>query len=131
MPELASIRAGRRGLAVGQAFDAWFARATARRPEARYGRAIDLVEGLAAALGMPLGALGAEPASLPRPSLPSVPDPQSTMAGVARPPAVAQSAVDTDAPATRMALTEQEVRSLRGIVATLAKGKGHSRKPST
>ncbi|HEX2843207.1 RNA methyltransferase [Hyphomicrobium sp.] len=32
---------------------------------------------------------------------------------------------------TRMALTEQEVRSLRGIVATLSKGKGHSRKPST
>lgn len=32
---------------------------------------------------------------------------------------------------TRMALTEQEVRSLRGIVATLSKGKGHGRKPST
>jgi tRNA/rRNA methyltransferase len=32
---------------------------------------------------------------------------------------------------TRMALTEQEVRSLRGIVATLSKGKGKSRKPST
>lgn len=32
---------------------------------------------------------------------------------------------------TRMALTEQEVRSLRGIVATLSKGKGHSRKSST
>ena len=32
---------------------------------------------------------------------------------------------------TRMALTEQEVRSLRGIVATLSKGKGHSRKTSS
>lgn len=32
---------------------------------------------------------------------------------------------------TRMALTEQEVRSLRGIVATLAHGKGRGRKPST
>jgi len=32
---------------------------------------------------------------------------------------------------TRMALTEQEVRSLRGIVATLSRGKGHSRKPSS
>jgi tRNA/rRNA methyltransferase len=32
---------------------------------------------------------------------------------------------------TRMALTEQEVRTLRGIVATLSKGKGQSRKPST
>lgn len=32
---------------------------------------------------------------------------------------------------TRMALTEQEVRSLRGIVATLSKGKGNSRKSST
>ncbi|MFA5950637.1 MAG: RNA methyltransferase [Hyphomicrobium sp.] len=32
---------------------------------------------------------------------------------------------------TRMAPTEQEVRTLRGIVATLAKGKGHGRKPST
>jgi tRNA/rRNA methyltransferase len=32
---------------------------------------------------------------------------------------------------TRMGATEQEVRTLRGIVATLAKGKGHGRKPST
>ncbi len=32
---------------------------------------------------------------------------------------------------TRMAPTEQEVRSLRGIVATLSKGKGHGRKSST
>ena len=32
---------------------------------------------------------------------------------------------------TRMELTEQEVRSLRGIVATLAHGKGRGRKPST
>jgi tRNA/rRNA methyltransferase len=31
---------------------------------------------------------------------------------------------------SRMAPTEQEVRTLRGIVATLAKGKGHARKPS-
>lgn len=31
----------------------------------------------------------------------------------------------------RMEATEQEVRTLRGIVATLAKGKGHGRKPST
>ena len=32
---------------------------------------------------------------------------------------------------TRMGASEQEVRTLRGIVATLAKGKGHGRKPST
>jgi len=32
---------------------------------------------------------------------------------------------------TRAGATEQEVRTLRGIVATLVKGKGHSRKPST
>jgi tRNA/rRNA methyltransferase len=32
---------------------------------------------------------------------------------------------------TRLAPTEQEVRTLRGIVATLARGKGHGRKPST
>jgi tRNA/rRNA methyltransferase len=32
---------------------------------------------------------------------------------------------------TRMTLTEQEVRSLRGIVATLSKGKGRGRKSST
>ncbi len=31
---------------------------------------------------------------------------------------------------SRMGATEQEVRTLRGIVATLAKGKGHARKPS-
>ena len=30
---------------------------------------------------------------------------------------------------SRMGATEQEVRTLRGIVATLAKGKGHARKP--
>jgi tRNA/rRNA methyltransferase len=32
---------------------------------------------------------------------------------------------------SRMDATEQEVRTLRGIVATLATGKGHGRKPST
>jgi len=32
---------------------------------------------------------------------------------------------------SRMKATEQEVRTLRGIVATLAKGKGHARKPPT
>ncbi len=32
---------------------------------------------------------------------------------------------------SRMGPTEQEVRTLRGIVATLAKGKGHARKPPT
>ena len=32
---------------------------------------------------------------------------------------------------SRMGATEQEVRTLRGIVATLAKGKGHARKPPT
>lgn len=32
---------------------------------------------------------------------------------------------------TRMALTQQEVRTLRGIVATLSQGKGAGRKPST
>ena len=32
---------------------------------------------------------------------------------------------------TRMTATEQEIRTLRGIVATLAKGKGHGRKTST
>ena len=32
---------------------------------------------------------------------------------------------------SRMGATEQEVRTLRGIVATLAKGKGHARKPSS
>jgi tRNA/rRNA methyltransferase len=31
----------------------------------------------------------------------------------------------------RMGATEQEVRTLRGIVATLASGKGRGRKPST
>ena len=32
---------------------------------------------------------------------------------------------------SRMGATEQEVRTLRGIVATLAKGRGQARKPST
>jgi tRNA/rRNA methyltransferase len=32
---------------------------------------------------------------------------------------------------SRMGPTEQEVRTLRGIVATLAKGKGNARKPPT
>jgi tRNA/rRNA methyltransferase len=32
---------------------------------------------------------------------------------------------------SRMGATEQEVRTLRGIVATLAKGKGNARKPPT
>jgi tRNA/rRNA methyltransferase len=32
---------------------------------------------------------------------------------------------------SRMGATDQEVRTLRGIVATLVKGKGHARKPSS
>ncbi len=51
-PELPTARAARRGIALPGAFDAWFARATARVPSARFERASMLVTELAAVLGI-------------------------------------------------------------------------------
>jgi serine/threonine-protein kinase len=99
MPEAPSVRAARRGVVVGQAFDAWFMRATARRPEARFQRATDLVEALAAALGSTGLVTMGGPASLPRPSLPSLTDSTTqTMLGVGVPSVATTGAGDTDAP---------------------------------
>jgi len=64
--------ASTRGARLGPAFDAWFARATQRAPEQRFGAAGEAVEQLAVALGLP-AAIGFAP-TLPaavdsRPSL--------------------------------------------------------------
>jgi serine/threonine-protein kinase len=48
-----SVRAGRRGIALPAAFDAWFARATARLPSDRFVRASVQIAELATALGTP------------------------------------------------------------------------------
>jgi serine/threonine-protein kinase len=98
MPEAPSVRAARRGVVVGPEFDAWFLRATARHPEARFQRASDLVEAFAAAVGMGHVALAnAEPLSLPRPSLPSFTETTTqTMLGVGQPSS--RVTADTDAP---------------------------------
>ena len=52
LPEPASLRARRLGVNVGPAFDAWFERATARKPEARFDSAHELCDGFAQAIGL-------------------------------------------------------------------------------
>lgn len=94
MPEAPSVRAQRKGVAVGPTFDAWFTRATARRPENRYGSATELVEALVAVLGLDQAAISAAaPLSVPRLSIPEG-LPTRPVAGV---PAAAITN-DTDAP---------------------------------
>ncbi|APR74895.1 Putative serine/threonine-protein kinase pknH [Minicystis rosea] len=50
--DAASKRAAARGATLPEAFDAWFARATAMRPEARFPSAIEAARALAEALGV-------------------------------------------------------------------------------
>ena len=50
--ERATARAKRQGVTLPEAFDAWFARCTARLPEKRYQRATEAVSQLAVALGV-------------------------------------------------------------------------------
>jgi serine/threonine-protein kinase len=78
-----SVRAARRGVALPAAFDAWFARATARAPAQRFERATTQVSELAAALGTaaPRLLLSAPPSMGER--LSSAPTPAS-LAGSAR-----------------------------------------------
>jgi serine/threonine protein kinase len=52
LPEPASLRARRLGVNVGRAFDAWFERATARKPEARFAAASELCDRFAQAIGL-------------------------------------------------------------------------------
>ncbi len=51
--EAASTRALRNGVALPPAFDKWFARATARKPENRYPTASAMISELSEALGLP------------------------------------------------------------------------------
>ena len=51
LPEPPSLRASRRGVAVGPAFDGWFAKATSRRAADRHANATELVAELVTALG--------------------------------------------------------------------------------
>ena len=64
LPEPATVRAARRGVALPPAFDAWFARATARAASARPDRASALVADLAVAVGavVPMGETPMPPA---------------------------------------------------------------------
>jgi len=75
--EPATARATRLGAALPPAFDAWFARATAKRPSERFPSATSAVRELADALGLPppgLTGLGlARPVSPSRPPSPSQP----------------------------------------------------------
>lgn len=56
--EPASVRAAKRGASLPAAFDAWFAMATALRPEDRFPTATAAVDALAEALGAPRPSLG-------------------------------------------------------------------------
>lgn len=51
--ETASVRALRSGVVLPEAFDAWFSKATARKPENRFPTASVMISGLAEALGLP------------------------------------------------------------------------------
>jgi serine/threonine protein kinase len=51
--EPASVRAAQRGVALPRAFDAWFARATAADPGARFPTSSETVRALAESLGLP------------------------------------------------------------------------------
>lgn len=51
--EAASIRALRNGVVIPEAFDAWFARATARKPAERFPSAIAMIAALSEAFGLP------------------------------------------------------------------------------
>lgn len=62
IPEPATVRARRRGVILPAAFDAWFARATAREPAQRFPSALMAAQELADALGVPR--FIAEPSSL-------------------------------------------------------------------
>ncbi len=62
IPEPATVRARRRGVVLPPAFDAWFARATAREPAQRFPSALLAAQELADALGVPR--FIAEPSSL-------------------------------------------------------------------
>ncbi|MFT3766169.1 MAG: protein kinase [Minicystis sp.] len=71
--EPASARARAHGAALPPAFDAWFARATAPRPEDRFGTAIQAVRALAEALGMRELEITPQPSSRPPPPIDGLP----------------------------------------------------------
>lgn len=62
IPEPPSVRAAARNVQLSPAFDAWFARATALDPKARFAKASEAVRELATALGK----------AAPRPAMPSI-----------------------------------------------------------
>jgi eukaryotic-like serine/threonine-protein kinase len=51
--EAGSVRALRNGVTLPEAFDGWFSKATARKPEARFSTASAMIAALAEALGLP------------------------------------------------------------------------------
>jgi eukaryotic-like serine/threonine-protein kinase len=78
--EPASARARARSTALPGAFDAWFARATAVRPECRFATAIETVRALAEALEVGEGAPLLGPPARARSPSPSAPPTPSTIA---------------------------------------------------
>ena len=83
--EPATARAMRAGVTLKAAFDAWFVRAVAVAPEDRFGGAREMIEALAAALGVSAAPVAARPEAVTRPV--SVPP-------AARPPTVGGTARD-------------------------------------
>lgn len=77
LPEPASVRAARCGVALPQAFDAWFARATALSPIDRFETASSAVLQLADALDLPRPT---RPGAIPIHSSPNLPTPESVTA---------------------------------------------------
>jgi serine/threonine-protein kinase len=70
--EPASARAAARGVMLSPAFDAWFARATARDPAQRYQTATEMIAALGGALGVaPAVPMGPQAAPYPAPAEPA------------------------------------------------------------
>ncbi|WP_437681114.1 protein kinase domain-containing protein [Sorangium sp. So ce131] len=114
-------RALAQGVALPPGFDAWFARATAVDPAARFRAATEAVQGLADALGVPVtGAPGRPPSAPAWPGASSFPaTPAATPMPAMAPPAMATSAPPpvtpmrtTQPPATPMSATQPPVTPL-------------------
>jgi eukaryotic-like serine/threonine-protein kinase len=109
--ELPTLRAARRGAALPPAFDAWFARATARSPAHRFDRATTQIAELARALGTapPRQLLATPPVMAHRvPAVASPATPHQPIGALSQPAAPAATPLPSDpsrVDATRAPLT--------------------------
>ena len=113
LPEAPSARAARLGAPCGPAFDAWFMRATARQPAARYPSAVALVEAFTIAIGSsPHVQHFAAPLVLVRQSASSLPERAGgTLRGLASNPGFTEESTEDRATAPGSAPMTADVMS--------------------